>query len=326
MKKTDMKLLAEAVFGSVDTYVENEELVMRRFTQHQIQHFDQTHNYIEKPKKSKASSGMNIDFYTDATQMYLELSCSVASSQPLCYVDIYVDGVMEDHFGYNSKIDGKIEKTVSFKPGSKRITIWLPCLFEARIANLSLNSEDFAPAKKDIRILFEGDSITQGYTSQFPSLTYTNIVTRGLNADGVNQGIGGALFDESDPDDNLPFSPDIVVISYGTNDWSHSRERDFESNASAYLSKMCEIYKTARIFVVTPIWRGNIEEKSKNAVMSFDEMHVLLEDICRNFGVEVIDGMKLVPHRNEFFVPDLTHPNEMGFLHYGNNLLRELER
>ena len=43
-----------------------------------------------------------------------------------------------------------------------------------------------------------------------------------------------------------------------------------------------------------------------------------------NTDVLVIDGMKLVPHREEFFKADMTHPNEMGFLHYGSNLLKEV--
>lgn len=324
MRKIDENLLKKAVFGAVNTYIEEGELIMCRFSQRQIDYFAQINNYIEKSKKSKASAGIHIDFYTDATELKIEFECSIASSQAPCFVDLYVDGVMKEHFGYSEETDRKIEKTVNFNQGLKRITLWLPCLFQARIKDFSLNSDLFKPAEKDVKILFVGDSITQGYTSEFPSLTYTNIVTRELNAECVNQGIGGAVFDEMDLDENLPFSPDIVVIAYGTNDWAHGNERDLESNATAYIEKICRVYKNAKKYAVTPIWRGMLEKKDRNAVMSFEEMHILLEDIYKNFDIKVIDGMKLVPHREEFFMSDVLHPNELGFLHYGNNLLKEI--
>lgn len=60
--------------------------------------------------------------------------------------------------------------------------------------------------------------------------------------------------------------------------------------------------------------------------MSFKEMHILLAEICRSFDVKVIDGMNLVPHCKEFFKADMTHPDEKGFLHYGNNLLKGISK
>ena len=111
-------------------------------------------------------------------------------------------------------------------------------------------------------------------------------------------------------------------MAYGTNDWAHSGERDFSANAKAYIKKICNLYPDAEKYIILPIWRGLLEEKGKNAVMSFEEMHLLLAEICKPFDVKVIDGMKLVPHRKEFFKADMTHPDEKGFLHYGNNLLK----
>ena len=124
-----------------------------------------------------------------------------------------------------------------FDNGEKRVTLWFPCLFETQITEFLLDGEMFKPVEKQTKILFFGDSITQGYTSEFPSLTYTNIVTRELNAESVNQGIGAALFDATDLDEELPFSPEMVFVAYGTNDWAHSGERDFSSNAKTYIKK-----------------------------------------------------------------------------------------
>ncbi len=326
MRKIQNDVLKTAVFGSVNTFEENGILKMYRFTDKEFKYFEENENYIHRFKKGKASSGINIDFYTDATLMKISMNCYVASSQTPCFVDVYVDGIMKEHFGYNVKEAGTIEKEIEFSCGVKRVTVWLPCLFEAQITEFLLNGEMFKPAEKERKLLFFGDSITQGYTSEFPSLTYTNIVTRELNAESVNRGIGAALFDAEVPSDELPFTPEMVFVAYGTNDWAHSGERDFSANAKAYIERICKIYPNAEKYVILPVWRGLLEEKGKNAVMSFDEMHILLAQICKAYDVEVIDGMKLVPHRAEFFKADMTHPNEMGFLHYGNNLLKGISK
>lgn len=327
MKKIEFSLLKSSIFGSVNTFEEDGAIKLRRFTDKQMKHFDDTLNYIDKPRKSRASSGMNIDFYTDSPVIKLELSCRVASSQPLCYVDVYVDNIMTNHFGCNTKEDTRICTEFEVGKGKKRVTIWLPCLFDASISEFAIeDGACFEPAKKDCNIMFLGDSITQGYTTEFPSLTYTNIVTNRMNAHCINQGIGGALFDKSDLDEELPFEPDIIFVAYGTNDWYHSGDRDLGKNADSFYQKLCSIYPKTKIYAILPIWRANIPRVSEIATMGFDEMHTVLENICRKYNVETIDGRKLTPHHEKFFLPDGTHPNEMGFLQYGENLYKVIEK
>ena len=327
MKRIEYDLLKTAIFGSLKTFEEDGVIKMRRFTDKQMEHFDETLNYINKPKKCRASSGMNIDFYTDSTAVKLDLNCYVASSQAACYVDIYVDGIMKGHFGYNAKEDGKISAELELGAGKKRVTIWLPCLFDVNIVDFSLDEGAcFEPAKKDCNIMFLGDSITQGYTSEFSSLTYTNIITRHLNAHCINHGIGAAVFDASDLDTDFPFRPDIIFVAYGTNDWYHSADKDLAINADAFYQKLCKLFPQAKIYAILPIWRANIARVSEIATMSFDEMHTVLADICNKYNVDVIDGRELTPHCAKFFRPDGTHPNEMGFLQYGENLYRAIRK
>jgi len=325
--RIEYEILKKAVFGIVDSFEENGSIVLRRFTKKQIAFFDETENYIHKSRKGKSSSCMNIDFYTDSVSLKIDFDCIVASSQPPCYADLYIDGVLINHFGYNAKENREFTLHADMGKGMKRVTVWLPCLFDAHIKEFCLDDgAEFRPAKKDTNILFLGDSITQGYTTVFPSLTYSNVYARERNANCVNQGIGAALFDKENLDPELPFSPDKVFVAYGTNDWTHSDERDFEFYANEYIEKICEIYPDIPKYVILPIWRGNLEEKGKNAVMSFSEMRTLLAKICERYDVSVIDGMKLVPNCPDFFMPDQTHPNEMGAMHYGYNLLKEVQK
>ena len=233
--------LKKAIFGAVDIWEEDGMLKMCRFTKRQLEFFDETKNYVEKPKKSRASAGMRMDFYTDSRNLDLELSCFVASSQGLCYADIYADGFMVAHCGYSAKENRRFQAAAELGEGRKRVTVYFPCLFGPSIISAQLDDgAEFTPVIPSEKFLFVGDSITQGYISEFPSLTYPNLLCSALDAECVNQGIGGAYFLDGDLDEDLPYAPDRVFVAYGTNDWSHGY--DIVGNATVYLEKLCGIY------------------------------------------------------------------------------------
>lgn len=325
--KIENSILKKAIFGAVRFEEENGILKMSRFSDRQKKYFIEHLDSINKPLKEPASANMSLDFYTDSTTFTFEADCVKASGQAICWFDLYIDGTLKEHFGYTDKETRHVSISTALKSGKKRITLYFPCLFNTQITNVQLDDEAlFEPIKKDRKILFFGDSITQGYISEFPSVTYTAIVARELNAECVNQGIGGAVFDETDLDGELPFEPDTVFVAYGTNDWT--KKRDFSVHAVNYLNKLTSIYKDAVIYVILPIWRGNIEEriKTNGITQSFEEMHEELADICKNYSnVTVIDGMELVPHYLNMFCEDTVHPNELGFVFYGNELLKHIK-
>ena len=321
--KIENSLIKTALFGALQIPEGNGILMPRRFTDKQFEYFIKTENYIHKLWKGRSGAGINLDFLTDSEDVNLKVRCFSAGPHPFCYFDVYIDGILKKHIGYTKKdADKEVEISLKLNNQKKRITIYFPTFFGVDILDFNINDGAFfEPAKKECKIMFFGDSITQGYITPFPSLTYTNIVARSLNADCVNQGIGAGVFNENDLDKNFPYVPDTVIVAYGTNDWTHNR--NIEMEASIYLDKLIKIYPKSKIYVILPIWRCSYKIYEEHTTVTFDEMHDNLKCACEKFKkVTVIDGRTLVPHLPEFFNPDGTHPNELGFLHYGENLLK----
>ena len=323
MKLTN-ELLKTAIFGVVEFEEEAGALKMHRFTRKQRAYFSETENSINKPLKALANSNMVLDFYTDSTKFVFEAIGKPASRQNLCYFDLYINGTMVDNFGYESAEPGTVNYSRELAGGRKRITVYFPCLAAIEIQSVSLDDgASFEPAKRDRKLLFIGDSITQGYIGKYPSLTYSGIVMTGLNAESVNLGIGGNVFDELDLDADFPYTPDTIFVAYGTNDWS--KKLDYKENARKFLDKLTGMYPEAKVYMVLPIWRANAKERKveKNLPVDFEQVHIDLAKVAERYeNVTPVNGLQLVPHIRETLCPDAVHPNELGFLFYGQELLK----
>ena len=181
----------------------------------------------------------------------------------------------------------------------------------------------FAPHQYDVNFLFIGDSITQGWASKYDSLSYAWRVTRHFNARTVNQGIGGAYFHE-DCFDRIDFTPDVVFVAYGTNDFGRYKTYDeFRAHAAAHLRLIADEYRHAKIFVISPIWRDKRDGKSMG---TFEGCCAIVEQEAEALELIHIDGLDLVPPIPEFFGDAYLHPNDEGFSLYAENLIVKLEK
>ena len=235
---------------------------------------------------------------------------------------MYVDDNLIVHHGADNIDEHEGSLLVDMKKGTKRVTVVFPNLFGTAIKNVCINDGAWVkPVEKTRKLLFLGDSITQGYTAAFPSLSYANIITKKLNAQCVNQGIGGDVFNEKNLDENLGYDADTVFVAYGTNDWSHGK--DIKANATAYFKKLTSIYPDAQIYTLLPIFRGN---KGSEPAIEFNEMRKLIADICKNYkNVKVLDTIDYVPHFENFFMPDFLHPNDLGFMMYAKGIFNNIK-
>ena len=277
---------------------------------------------------SVATAGITLDFLTDSTSLAFEYRGFAAANRQICWFDILVNGRLFYHTGKNGQpsVAGKVSLTLP--KGENRITVYFPCLYKGEIRNLSIDDgSSFIPAfeeKAHKRILFVGDSITQGYATPYSSLTYTNILARKLHAECLNQGIGGAIYNHTDLDDSLSFSPDIIVTAYGTNDWFW--RRDIETTSQEYYQRLVEIYPEAKIYALLPIWRGDSEELELFSRRSFMEHREVIRKAAEMWGnVTVIDTIDFVPHDATFFEDRALHPNELGFLLYADALVEAIQ-
>ncbi len=309
MIKRTFEELRSAVFGAAETREEEGVLCFSKTTAEQTEAWRRAAEWIVP--NVLATTGIRLDFHTDSPEAAVE---TAGGSK----YEVLVDGLLTHQFRLG---EGNRRFFFSLPEGEHRVTIVLPSHGEGgRIRSVeTAEGASFRPHTHREKILFLGDSITQGWNSVYDSLSFAWQVTLGRDADSVIQGIGGAFFlPESVTDFGL--KPDTVIAAWGTNDFSFFRSAEVLSEkAEETFRRIGSIYGDARIYAVTPTWRR--DEKTDRPMGSFALCRETVRAAAERQGIAVIDGYALYPHRDEFMADDV-HPNDLGFGQYAANLTR----
>lgn len=261
--------------------------------------------------RAKTTTGIRLDFETDSKFLAFE----VKNGSKFEYL-----------------INGVYQGTVTINDSRAKIELFAPCrvtlVFPSHdvgvIDNVELSDGASAVRHKfDKKVLFIGDSITQGWNSGVDTLSYAYRTSFALNLDSVIQGVGGAYYHASTFADS-GFSPDTVIVAYGTNDvWHFGTKDEMAMQLRAYLGLVKETYKQSKIYAISPIWvSGGSEEKRMGNLW---ECYRFIAEEIEKCGVEHIRGLDLVPHERRYFADDL-HPNADGFGEYAENLVKIIDK
>ena len=268
-------------------------------------------------KNAAAATGVRLDFHTSSQ------SIAFGSATAGKY-EIKIDGLSRARFSLKEGECAELELCAPLgeKQESYRVTLVLPSHGAGAVLDF-VELDDGAwiePHKFDRKFLFIGDSITQGWESSFDSFSYAYRVSEFFNAESVIQGVGGAYFHE-DCFDGGDFDPDVVFVSYGTNDFGHYKTlADLGLHTDSFMERLAEAYGDKKVFVISPIWRKNREGK---AMGSFADCRRVIVETAAKYGFEHIDGLTLVPPMEEM-LSDGLHPNDIGFSFYSENLIRSV--
>jgi hypothetical protein len=317
--------LTNILTGALITWTENGEFRASRFTEKQLAYYARK-NGEELLKKAYATASMTLDFMSDADAISFDWWMKEASSRRFYHFDLYVDGVMCDHYDAE-RTEAEYRGHVCFglPEGTHRVTLYLPNLMATSLKNVVLENATFAePCKRSRKFYFVGDSITQGYDAIYPSMSYVNRIARCMDADVLNQAVGSEIFDANIPDEDLPYAPDLVAIAYGTNDWARCEShKAFICGAAAFFERVRSLYSNAKIVYISPIFRGEAE-KERSEVGEFFACARELHQLAEQYGFFTVDGMSLVPHLPSFYSDLTLHPNDLGFSFYAENLGKAL--
>ena len=155
--------------------------------------------------------------------------------------------------------------------------------------------------------------------SKFSSYTYVNILSDYFNANTLNHAICGDTFNISNLDEDLTFSPDTIIVAYGTNDWWLGR--DVSIVVKQYFDKLKKIYPHTKIYALLPIYRLDAEEKHENVKIPFVKYREKMQEIISEYeNVTIVDTIDFVPHFRDFFEDEYLHPNDIGFIKYAEHL------
>ena len=267
--------------------------------------------------RALTTTGVHLEFYTDSKTLRFD----TAEGDKF---DLWVNGVLVKRFLTDALRQAGELPSYDLGAGEKRVMLTFPSHTVGVLRCLELDDGAYVrPCKYDRKLLFIGDSITQGWDSDYDSLSYAYRTGMYYNANFVVQGIGGAYFLEASYD-AIPYDPDTVIVAYGTNDWGHFQTlEELLREANGFLKALSKQFAGKRLFAITPIWRADWE--TDRPMGSFAQLQAAVCSAATANGFTVIDGQPMVPHLREFFSDGYLHPNATGFGCYAQNLIKALE-
>ena len=319
----NLSQLQAITMGALDIREESDGFHFSRMLPLQVAAFGEANP--EFMMKAAATSGVRFDFYTDSPILALRwCSAKVTSTRTFAYFDVLVDGVLMHHSG---TMDCGEEPEGSFcltlPEGMHRVQIFLPLLIDIAVAAVTLaDGATVMPHRAAKRILFHGDSITQGYDALFPSCSYASRLARHYDAEILNQAVGAACFNP----EVLQYvgNFDFVVVAYGTNDWRGKTMADLTADAAGFFARLNVIYGKLPVFVVLPIWRTDTDD-GEFCAGDFMECRALIGRLAATQGFHVLDDYDLLPHDTRLFSDGYLHPNDMGFDLYAQRLVEMID-
>ena len=294
-----------------------------RFTQRQLGFYSRTES---DRIRSLASAGACFACITDATRLILDYEVAPGSSQDIYGFDVYASNEMIFH--KQAKISQEPSGTleVALPAGRKPVRLYLPNLAITKLRRLELENAYALEAIKAKRWLMLGDSIIQGYTTGFASITLSNLLSLKLCINLINQGMAGEVFNADFLDGDLGFVPGRIIAAYGTNDWNLRSAAEFAKEAERFIGRLAEIWPGVPVTLISPIWRVDASEP-KTPGFEFSRIHEVLSEISAHYpNISLISGLGLLPPVKELFYDRLVHPNELGFLLYAKRLMELTDR
>lgn len=259
--------------------------------------------------RARCCSGIALDLTTDSgfVKIWYELGYALRDH---AWFDIYINGAFTGRRGSDRIKDDTGQLNISLKEASRdddgcvRLTVLLPYGCEVYIREIQIDHRASlrpTPRGDCSRILFLGDSITQGMDALYPSHTYPVLLSAMLEAEMLNQGVAGYYFDASSLDGGMPYRPDMVVCAYGTNDWNlRATPDEFRERCREFFETLTRIHPGIPVLAMTPIWR--IDEAMISRVGSFGWLRQTMRDMAEGFPeITVLDGDALFPIPNSIW-------------------------
>ena len=283
-----------------------------QYTQSQMDYFKKAFDFWYD--RCFATTAKTFEFSTTATKFSFGYKFIWKGSEDS--FEVFVNGLATKIY-YVKDLDA--EGTLSFvlPEGEKDVIVYLPADATGLVRDFEINAE-YSPAKKGEKVLWIGDSITQGFGPLRSAHTYVSVANRLLNYDIINQGIGGYVYDKNTMVPMEGYRPDKIIIAMGTNQFGSETMKDVEE----YYESLKAVYGDTPVLCVSPIWRGDCPDRYE----VFERFCDNVKKIAGQYpNVTVVDGFDLVPHLPEYYLDNL-HPNVIGTELYGRNLVEAIKK
>lgn len=265
-------------------------------------------------KRAVFSSSVTVEFITDAEEIGFSYKIMHVGSKDS--LDVYCDGFcVEVKKVEEMENEGRL--SFSLPKGKKEVTVYLPCDLQFSLKDFYINGSFRRRIGKRRKVLWIGDSITQGYGTFLTGQTYVNVANRKLKWDILNQGMGGYRYDANILTPMENYSPDRIVVALGVN--GHINP-DCKIWIQEFYDRLSVIYPNIPTLVITPLWSGHETTVMEELVKTISYIR---ECAGKYPNIKIVDGFMLVPHSEEFFC-DKLHPNALGATLYAERLVENI--
>lgn len=327
--KLDLEMIRSVTAGAVRIAEKEDGFHFYRFTQAQEEFYK---SYANHYPKTFATTGVKLSFRTNSSALSLRISTQHASSRKFYALDVYVNGRFLDDIRNFDELElmrkytlqefpqGEQEKEFLLGEGEKEVTIHLPWNIETVLCSLTLDDgASVIPLRSQKKLLCFGDSITMGHDSLHAPRRYTAQLAAYLGCEEINKGIGGERFPPQLAALRDDFTPDIITVAYGTNDWRHSEMETFKRNCREFYINLRNTYPDTPIYAIAPVWRKIwMNEYDCGPFRQIPELFRAVAQEVPN--MTVIDAFEFIPPMTDYFADFTLHPNGAGFDRYFEGL------
>lgn len=308
-----------------------------RFTKEQEAFYQKERSQIDPAwyiNRCAIDAGIRLRFRTDSPTLSLAAEFTPYTKTQLFALEIFKDGApigtlrnydpaaLPQYYNKVAAPHGRFVQAFDLGAGEKELEIFLPWSADTLLEELSLaDGATIIPIKREKKLLLFGDSITQGVCARLPSARYAALLADGLHMEEYNKAIGGERFIPKLATFKEEFTPDLITVAYGTNDFSKVSFEQFEQNCFGFFQNLRQTYPDTPICAITPIWR---KHHNRPAFGEFSVVEQTIRAACAALNIYVIRGYDLVPHQEELMADEILHPNDEGFAIYAENLLKEI--
>lgn len=309
-----LKEVKNITFGAVEIIDKEDGIHFGKCTKKQIDAWYELGTYLGQ--RAEMTSGVTIDFHTDSKYVKFVVIGN--------RFEVLTDGVLTQQVLSEHEEEGNERSIyVELPEGEHRVTLVFPSHDIGMLKSITVEDGAYICQHQfDKKILFIGDSITQGWNSKFDCMSFAHRVADFYNAERVINGIGGAIFAPT-TFDKISFDPDTVIVAYGTNDYDYYKDYQvYKNNVVSYLAMVKKNYGEKNVLILTPIWR--FDKDYPRSMGTFEKCRDTIKEESTRLGFRVVDGYELVPHIDSFYA-DIVHPNELGFGVYAEKLISKME-
>ena len=330
--KLDNEQIRTVTHGAAQIRQEDGGIRFARLTEEQFSVF-----FEENPSIANTCAGIKLVFRTNSRSLGLKaLLEGNLYWWPLISFDVQADGRTVGHVDNFSHIEnfvprfeeqlplGPVEGTFDLGEGEKVVTIHVPWCQRFLLQQVELDNGAFVEPVQKKKLLLYGDSITQGYCATRPSRRLAALVASGLDMEECNRAMAGSCFLPDVAAIADPVKPDLITVSYGTNDWGRGKTAEqLHADCLQFLQNLNRTYPGVPIMLVSPIQRISFD--CCNPCMDYETVTGNIRSAAAEFdNVSFIDGSTLLP-RDAALLFDGLHPNDEGMAVYAKNLIAHLK-